>query len=376
MSISAVALYLTEACNLRCRYCFLMKQPRRLPAELGREVVDFMLAAPDNVKRVSVYFFGGEPLLEFDTLRELTLYGERRNKDIGKNLRFGVTSNGTLLTDEILDFLFDHKISINFSLDGKPETQDYNRQTKDGKGSFALVDEAIDRVLERNPNQGARMTYDTKTVSSLHEDHEYLWSRGITNTSPIAVLEDDWTDETVAAAGEQFQRIGYAVLERMRGGDLRRVGFLGKYAKRIATNKKRMRKPCGACSGYIGCSVDGTIYPCQRFAACDGYPFGTVSRVTAPEDRKLFLTFDANRLKVCADCPARLVCAGGCPAMNYVCTGSIYEPAPNQCALIRREYQAAKWLLEQLQAESNPMLERFLDGGRTRCARDPALARG
>ena len=360
MSISTVSLYLTEACNLQCRYCFLSKQPRRLPVEVGRNVVDFMLAAPPKVKRVSVYFFGGEPLLEFDTLKELTLYGRARAKELGKDLNLGVTTNGTLLTDEVIDFLFDQKISINFSVDGKPETQDANRKTIDGKGSFALLDAALAKVVERNPSQGVRMTYDSTSVGSLYQDHEYLWGRGITRTSPIAAFEDDWGEDDLARAGKQYQLIAQAVLERMRNGDLRRVGFLAKYAQRLAQNKRRMKQPCGICNGYIGVSVDGTVYPCQRFAACDGYPLGTLSEVTDVDARKLLLSYDSSRLPGCDDCPARMGCAGGCPAVNYVCTGEIYQPWPTQCAIIRMESETAKWLYERLVAGSNPLLDRLL----------------
>ena len=360
MAISAVSLYLTEACNLRCRYCFLSKQPRRLPVEVGRNVVDFMLAAPPKVKRVSIYFFGGEPLLEFGMLKELSLYGRERAKELGKDLRLGVTTNGTLLTDEVIDFLFEQKISINFSVDGKPETQDANRKTADGKGSFALLDSALAEVVKRNPSQGVRMTYDTSSVGSLYEDHEYLWGRGIKSTSPIAAFEDDWTEEQLGVAREQYQLMAQAVLERMRKGDLRKVGFLAKYAQRLARNGKRMKQPCGICNGYIGVSVDGTVYPCQRFAACDGYPLGTLSEVTDLEARRLLLTFDSSRLPGCSACSARMVCAGGCPAVNYVCNGDIYQPWDTQCAIIRMELEAATWLCEQLVAESNPLLDRLL----------------
>ena len=360
MAISTVSLYLTEACNLRCRYCFLSKQPRRLPVEVGRNVVDFMLAAPPKVKRVSVYFFGGEPLLEFDTLRELTLYGHARADELGRDLHLGVTTNGTLLTDEVIDFLFEHKISINFSVDGKPETQDANRKTVDGQGSFALLDAPLEKVLERNPSQGVRMTYDTASVGSLYEDHEYLWERGITNTSPIAAFEDDWAEADLAAAGEQYRLIAHAVLERMRKGDLRQVGFLVKYARRLERKGKRLRQPCGICNGYIAVSVDGTVYPCQRFVACDGYPLGTLSAVTDVEARELLLSYDSSRLPGCDDCPARVACAGGCLAVNYVCTGDIYQQWPTQCAVVRMEFETARWLYDRLVAESNPLLDRFL----------------
>jgi len=364
VAISVVSLYLTEACNLRCRYCFLKKQPRRLPVDLGRQVVDFMLAGPPKVKQVSVYFFGGEPLIEFETIKELTLYGRSQAAQKGKKLRLGVTTNGTLMTDEILDFLFGHKISINLSLDGRPETQNMNRQTATGHGSFPLIDGVIDSLLARNPNQGARMTYDTKSVHTLYEDHEYLWSRGFKNTSPIAAFEDNWTEETLATAEEQYRLIAQAVLERMRAGDLRRVTFLTKYIGRIATLKRRIRIPCGVCAAYIGISVDGVIYPCQRFAADEACAFGTLHEVTDPEMRRKFLSFDPRHLEGCDECPARMYCAGGCPAISWLCGGDLYSPWPGQCGIIRREFKTALWLYRQLKKENNPLLAKIIQSSR------------
>ena len=381
MSISTVSLYLTEACNLRCRYCFVHKQPRRLSVELGRRVLDFMLAAPPAVKRVSVFFFGGEPLLEFGTMRELTAYGRAEAKARGKELRLGLTTNGTLMTDEVLDFLFANQFSINLSLDGKPETHDANRRTLDGQGSFHLVDRAISRILKHNPYQGARMTYDPESVGSLYEDHEYLWGRGFTNTSPIPVLEQAWPAEALAEAEHQQRLMAAAILARLRRGDVRRVGFLSKYVRRLEANApQRLRQPCGICNGYIGIATDGVLYPCQRFAASGAYPFGTVGEITHPENRRAMLSFTSAHLQGCDGCPARMACAGGCPAVNHVCTGDITRPWPTQCAFIRMEYAVSTWFYEAVKAEDRKLLDQFLGtprrgaGGTGRASRLPCDA--
>ena len=156
MPIQSAALYLTEDCNLRCRYCFVPKKPKRMSLEVGREAIDFMLAAPAKVKRVSIVFFGGEPLLEFDTLRELTLYGEQRSSEIGRQIKFSVTTNGTLVTDEVFEFLTKHNIHMNLSIDGGPKTQNRNRRMADGSGSFDLVERTLARASahteEGNPD--------------------------------------------------------------------------------------------------------------------------------------------------------------------------------------------------------------------------------
>lgn len=383
VAISTVSVYLTDACNLRCRYCFVQKQPRRLPVDVGRRVMDFMLAAPPAVKRVSVFFFGGEPLLEFDTMRELTAYGQAAARAKGKELRLGLTTNGTLMTDEVLEFIFANRFSINLSLDGKPETHDANRRTVDGKGSFHLVDRAISEILARNPHQGARMTYDPESVGSLYEDHEYLWGRGITNTSPIPVMENAWPAEALAEAERQQRLIAQAVLARLRRGDVRRVGFLSKYAQRLKANSgRRMQQPCGICNGYIGIGTDGVLYPCQRFAACEAYPFGTLDGITHPENRRTMLSYAADQLQGCDGCPARLACAGGCPAVNHVCTGDIMRPWPTQCAFIRMEYGVSTWFYEAVRAEGGKLLDLFLGqprqagGGRGRlpCDAEPETA--
>ena len=373
MPIRSAALFVTEDCNLRRRYCYVVKKPRRLSLDVGRETLDFMLAAPPDVKQVAIYFFGGEPLLEFGTIQALTEYGVRRSQEVGKRIHFGVTTNGTLLSDNVLAFLVKHKISINLSLDGGPDTQNTNRKMANGRGSFELVDRVIDRLVQHNPKQSVRMTYDVASAGALSENIEYLWGRGFTSLSPAPAVEDKWTKRDLAVAEEQYRRVAYAVLARMRRGEYRRIGYLEKFMRRIAaTRKRRPRQQCSAGTTYVGISVDGEIYPCHRFIGYRQFKFGNLDQVTHPANREKFLTFDANRLTICDGCRARLICGGGCFAANYACTGDMYRPPPTQCAFIRMHYDAAKWLYDKLRAEQNDLLERVVLRKRKRPADEPA----
>lgn len=202
MPITYAVLFLTEDCNLRCPYCYAPKGPRRLDVQVGRDVVDFMLAAPAKVKSVTICLFGGEPLLEFDTVRELVDYGERRSQEAGKRLKFGMTTNGTLISDEVADFMAAHKLTANLSIDGGPESHNRNRKTVDGRGSFDLVDAALKRLAARKFRHNVRLTYTAATVDRLFDNVQYLWDRGCNSISPQPVLNDGWTEAGVGAARE------------------------------------------------------------------------------------------------------------------------------------------------------------------------------
>ena len=373
MPIQSAALFLTEDCNLRCRYCYVPKKPRRLDLAIGREAIDFMLAAPANVKRVSIYFFGGEPLLEFGSIQALTQYGERRSQEAGKGIHFGVTTNGTLLSDKVLDFLAAHKISINLSIDGGPETQDANRPRADGGSSFDLVDGALDRVVKRNPKQTIRMTYDAGSVGALYDNVRYFWGRGFFNLSPAPAIEDNWTQSTLDTAKDQFWHIAHDLLYYMRRGEYRRVGYIEKFMKRIGTRKERPLAQCSAGRSYVGISVTGDIYPCHRFIGYRAFNFGDLDHVSGPENRKIFLTFDSNRLAVCDGCRVRTVCGGGCSAANYATTGDLYTPSPNYCAFARIHYDIAAWLSKKLREENNPLLDRVILRRKTKRTPSPQM---
>lgn len=360
MPIKSAALFLTEDCNLRCRYCYVPKKPRRLAPKVGREAVDFMLAAPPSIKKVSICFFGGEPLLEFETLKALVDYGEQRSKEVDKPISFSMTTNGTLVSDEVFDFLVGHKIRVNLSCDGGQKTQNANRKMVNGNGSFDLVDRTLKRLVKHNAKQGIRMTFDPSSAGAIYENVQYLWSCGVTNLSVVPAVECNWTEPTLAEARAQYQRVAEEVVERMREGDHRRIGFMEKYVKRIATSKQRPKRQCGAGNAYVGISVDGDIYACHRFIAYGGFKFGNFDCVANRADRERFLTYDSNRFTGCDGCRARLTCGGGCSAINFACTGDIDAPAPNQCEFIRMQYDIGKWFHDTLKAEKSPLFDRIV----------------
>lgn len=371
MPITYAVLFVTEDCNLRCPYCYVPKSPRRLDPAMGREVVDFMLDAPPRAKSVMICFFGGEPLLEFDTIRELIEYGEQRSQEADKRIKFGMTTNGTLLTDEIIDFATEHKLTINFSMDGGPESHNANRRTVDGKGSFEFVDQALKRLAARKYGHNVRLTFDAATVDRLFDNVQYLWDRGCGSISPQPVLSDGWTDEHLAVAKEQIERIGRGVLAEARRGKYRRIAGIHRLTQRLAKNGRRPKRACGAGSGLIAVDVEGNIYPCQRLLDHDEMRFGNLDEVAHRDVREAWLTFDSRRLEGCDDCRVAHVCAGGCTGANYMCTGDIYRPSPLQCEFIRMQYDVAKWLHRTLKAECNSVFERGVLRKTARQARKP-----
>jgi uncharacterized protein len=329
--------------------------------ETGRETIDFMLAGPPEVERISVFFFGGEPMLEWDLMQELVLYGERQAAALDRKIHFGMTTNGTIYDDEVDRFVVEHKLSINLSMDGGPATQNANRCTVDGRGSYELMLPTLKRLLERNSSQSVRMTFDARSVGSLRANIHHLWGLGCHSISPSAAVDDDWTEASLEVAREQTWALGRDVLAMLRQGRYRRLGFLEKGVQRIRRqSRRRPRQQCGAGVSYVAVDTDGTIYPCHRFVGYGGHPFGNLDSVTHPRNRELFLTFDSANIPGCEGCRARAICAGGCSAANFACTGSIMSASPLQCEFLRINYDVSKWLLEALQTENPEALERML----------------
>ena len=191
----------------------------------------------------------------------------------------------------------------------------------------------------------------------------------------MPVVESNWSERMLDIAREQYQHIAEAVLDGMRRDDYRQIGFLGKYIKRITSSERRPRRQCGGGTQYVGISTQGEIYACHRFIGYGGYRFGDLDEVTEPSSREKFLTFNSASLTMCEGCQAKLTCGGGCPAINFECTGDSHRPAPNQCAFIRMQYDISKWLYDVLTAEKSPWLDHILGKGEKSVPRDTCASR-
>lgn len=350
LSPSSIDLFTTQDCNLRCSYCYIPKQPQRMTGDTARAAVDWLLSVcPRN--RAKVFFFGGEPLLEFGLMQEVVAYGRAAAKVAGKTFSCGVTTNGTIWSDEIDAWCRKVGCGVNLSMDGGPGAQNRNRATKAGGETYHLVKRTLLALLARHPKQGIRMTYDAGNVGDLAANVRHVFGLGCRSVFPAPAIETTWTEELLVALERQLMDLAREVVQR-GPRDYRRVGNIEKAVQKLSRaaakprQSRRGRYQCGAGHSYLAVACDGSIWPCHRFVGLGAYRMGDVWGGIASDACETWSCYDCNTMMPgCYACPARDICSGNCAAVNYAANGTLSVPSLTQCAITRIEARVGRWML-------------------------------
>jgi uncharacterized protein len=356
-------IYITEACNLRCSYCFVKDKHnhRHLTTQMADSVLSFIRAEAAQLKEVNVHFFGGEPLLRPRMVDYLA--GELRKWSAadGVSLRLGITTNGTLLTTQNCEMLKQHGVGVQLSLDGSKNGNDVHRQLMGGtqcglppSGAFDLVQIDNYKKYFGRTTPNCRMTVTVHNLQYLSQSIRELHNLGFSSFSIIPDADcGAWTPEYLRHyEGEMAAVFAYWVQHR----DIS-VNAISKTLDALIRRTKRAHL-CPAGATLVGITVDGDIYPCHDFAgryAAD-----------AAERNKLLLgnvqtgySSDPGRLREpiavtdatsgsgydCATCPAKWVCGRGCPYMNYAHSGDIRTVNATYCETMRiNTALALRWM--------------------------------
>jgi len=354
LPVVSAGLFLAQECNMRCVYCYgnagtfagagLMDRGTALRA------VDWLLENSLGEERVAISFFGGEPLLNFPLLREIVPYARQEAARRGKAVDFSVTTNGALLTDEVIAFIREEQVQPMISFDGPPEVQDSQRPFKDGSGSHGVVAANARKLRAVLPGLAARAT--------LHGDGDPLRIRqGVLEAGFTAcllatespVLLNGPPGDAGAETGAERRLEGMRALHRLEAGELsdliRRRGIdkdlppfsLGGLHG-LVTGEKR-HYGCGVGKGMVGIAVNGDIYPCHRFAGLADMRLGNIAdyRAGALNDYHRGVV---DSLPACRACWARYLCGGGCLYHNMACTGDMRRPSPPDCRERRHQFES------------------------------------
>lgn len=337
--ITRATLNLTRRCNLSCSYCFNYgKGTGDMSWEIAKKSVDFLISNAINTpeKLIDVSFWGGEPLLMWDLLQEITLYAEKRAKEAGVRVQFGGTTNGTLLTPDKFDFLDEHKIFFLVSFDGTEKTHNMFR------AGYRLTRENLIHALKRWPFYRVRISLIPEAVDRFFYDVSEIVNLGCNYIIFSPVYEHDWTDEKWNIFLEQGKKV---VDEILRNRNVIIEHF------RSYTGRDRSRYPCGAGGSYVGVDYDGAIYPCHRFIkfndpkpwyekeVCIGHvEYG----ITNPEFRNQFLNFSPEKCKSC-EFYYSTNCKGGCYAVNFDFNKKIDIPYDGLCKYVKVQKEISNY---------------------------------
>ncbi len=343
----AFALELTKGCNLRCGYCYYAGREEaydpktRMSREVAFQSVELLLRDGPEGQPVHVHYFGGEPLLDFELLRDVTLFGARRAREAGKAITFEVTTNGTRLEPEVIAFLNEHRVAVGVSFDGPPEVQDVARPLAGGS-SYALAAPKIRALLASRAGSDLK-THASVVVTRLELDLVKL-VRHMEELGFTKILLTPATDLDGKSNGIREQDLphAFAAIDALAGEYERRTAageavaetWFPRLVGRVLSGEKKTQF-CSGGRDYLGVAADGKVALCYRFFEDERFAMGSVQTGIERGVTERILEAPFDERTVCSRCWARHYCGGGCHHDNQASSGAIETPNPVSCELFR-----------------------------------------
>ena len=350
--VKALCLHVAHTCNLNCSYCFASQgkysgERAVMSYEVGKQALDFLVANSGTRHNLEVDFFGGEPLMNFDTVKRLVAYARSIEQEAGKHFRFTLTTNGVLIDDDVIDFANRECSNVVLSLDGRKEIHDRFRVDYAGNGSWEKIVPKFQKLVKAREgrNYYMRGTF-THANPDFLEDIKVMLDLGFTELSmePVVCAAGDpsaLTEEDQEIVCRQYEELAELMLERDREG---RPFTFYHYMIDLTGGPciyKRI-SGCGSGTEYMAVTPWGDLYPCHQFVGDEKYRLGDIRHgVQNHPVQDEFAACNVYAREECRSCWARLYCSGGCAANAYHATGSVrgvYEPG---CRLFRKRMECA-----------------------------------
>ena len=350
--VKAMCLHISHDCNLRCKYCFASTgdfgEGRKLMTfETGKAAIDFLLNNSGDRVNLELDFFGGEPLMNFDVVKQIVVYARSREKEYNKNFRFTITTNGLLLTDDKIDFINKEMSNVVLSIDGRKEVNDRLRVRVDGSGCYDKILEGYKKLVSKRGDKDyyVRGTY-TKYNLDFSNDVMHLYDLGFDQVSVEPVMADEnmpyaITEEDVDAISKEYEILAEK-LEKIRADG----GFCNFFHFMLDLDQgpcaiKRLRG-CGSGNEYIAITPDGDIYPCHQFVGIPEFKMGNLEAGTFDNSiKERFAKTHVYAKEDCKRCWAKFYCSGGCNANNFLYEGDILKAHKLSCKLQKKRLECA-----------------------------------
>ena len=360
--IKALCLHVSHTCNLNCSYCFASQGKYHgdravMTLDVGKRALDFLIAHSGSQKNLEVDFCGGEPLMNFDMIRDLVAFARQREKECGKHFRFTLTTNGVLVDQKVIDFANREMHNVVLSLDGRRDVHDRFRKDLAGNGSWErIVPKFQDFVRQRGgKNYYIRGTFthynpdflrDIQTMLDLGFDQISMEPVVCAPSDPCALTEEDLT-----VVLDQYEKLAKLMDDRRRAGKPFTFYHYMIDLKGGPCIYKRL-SGCGSGTEYMAVTPWGDLYPCHQFVGEDAFLLGNIrDGVTNGNVQKDFFNCSVYSRKDCENCWAKLYCSGGCAANAFHATGSVNGIYESGCRLFQKRMECAI-ALEALKEES------------------------
>lgn len=370
--LNTVVLNVNTGCNLSCSYCYKedLDKPsagKKMGLDTAIQSIEMLIAESPQEKRYNVVFFGGEPLSNLSLIRDVVEYAERRFAELGKPVDFTMTTNATLLTEEIVDWLNEHRFGISISMDGPKAIHDKNRITVGGQGTYDVVSRKARMLLQRFKARpvGARVTL-TKGITDIRRIWDHLFNElGFAEVGFAPVTSGDisyynLSDEELAEVFSNMKALGQEYLEAAL--EHRNIGFSNMH--QLITdlhegNKKAL--PCGAGVAMLAVDHEGGLNLCHRFTGSDLDTFGSVQQGMDKERLGDFLEQRLDRTNTgCSSCRIRNLCSGGCYHESYARYEDPTHPVYHYCDLMRDWVDFGIEVYSRILAENPAFIDSYI----------------
>ncbi len=350
--IKALCLHVAHTCNLNCSYCFASQgkyhgERAIMSYEVGKRALDFLIENSGTRHNLEVDFFGGEPLMNFDVVKQLVAYARGIEKEKNKNFRFTLTTNGMLIDDDVIDFANKEMSNVVLSLDGRKEIHDRFRVDYAGHGSWEKIVPKFQRLVNARggKNYYMRGTF-THANPDFLEDIRTMLDLGFNELSmePVVTAPDDpsaLTAEDRAIVMDQYEKLAELMLERDAEGKPFTFYHYMIDLKGGPCIYKRI-SGCGSGTEYMAVTPWGDLYPCHQFVGDEKFKLGDIwNGVSNHAIQNEFASCNVYAREDCRDCWARLYCSGGCAANAYHATGSVRGVYKAGCELFKKRMECA-----------------------------------
>ena len=350
--VKALCLHIAHTCNLNCSYCFASQgkyhgERAVMSFEVGKRALDFLIENSGTRRNLEVDFFGGEPLMNFQVVKDLVAYARSIEKEKGKNFRFTLTTNGVLVDDDVIEWANRECSNVVLSLDGRKEIHDRFRVDYAGKGSWEKIVPKFQKFVAA---RGGKDYYMRGTFTHANPDFlkdiQQMLDLGFTELSmePVVCAAGDpsgLTQEDMAIVMDQYEKLAALMLEHDKQGK----PFTFYHYMIDLTGGPCIYKRisgCGSGTEYMAVTPWGDLYPCHQFVGEERFKLGNIwDGVTNKDIQNEFAACNVYAHAECRDCWARLYCSGGCAANAYHATGSVTGVYEDGCKLFRKRMECA-----------------------------------
>lgn len=349
--VKAMCLNIAHDCNLRCKYCFAStgdfgKGRKLMSFETGKHAIDFLLEKSGDRQNLELDFFGGEPLMNFDVVKQIVTYARSREKEFNKKFRFTITTNGLLLDDDKIDFINREMSNVVLSIDGRKEVNDFMRVRVDGTGCYDKILPAFRKLVA---GRGDKEYYVRGTFTNHNldfaDDVFALYDAGFDQISiePVVGDSDEYalTEKDLPDVFNEYERLAKRIIDNEKNGKKFNFFHFMIDLDQGPCAIKRLRG-CGCGNDYVAITPDGDIFPCHQFVGMDEYKMGNIDEGTFNMEMKQdFAKAHVYTKPECKKCWAKFYCSGGCNANNYQYMGDIRTAHKLSCQLEKKRLECA-----------------------------------